>query len=182
MRKKSIIPGLAGCALALSILPALAADVDDYQKCLLKVSANDLEAKVEFQTDLAGLVIEANPELGNLASLNRDLQIGLAKARNMKLNYLIEDDVARLVSASGLTRFAKFDWSARDDADLGALKPEFSALLDQLDILAEENSDNPAWPDLRARFVELQEGKEFQKILERFIDQQEKAGQRLEKC
>lgn len=182
MRKNSIILGLAVSALALSFLPALAADVDDYQKCLLKVSAADLKAKVKFQTDLSGLVIEANPGLGNLASLNRELQIGLAKVRNMKLNYLIEDDVARLVSASGLTRFTNFDWTFVDDADLGALKPEFSALLDQLDILAEENNDNPAWPDLRARFVELQEGKEFQKILERFIEQQEKAGQRLEKC
>lgn len=179
MRKNSIVLGLTVGLFAFSSFPALA---DDYQKCLLKVSADDLEAKIEFQTELAGLVIEANPELGNLASLNRDLQIGLAKARNMKLNYLINDDIARLVSASGLNRFTNFDWSAQDDAILEALNPEFSALLDQVDVLAEENSDNPAWPDLRARFVELQGGKEFQKILENFIEAQEKAGQRLENC
>lgn len=179
MKKISFILGLTASAFALF---PLSAQADDYQKCLLKVSEADLEAKVDFQTSLAGLVIEDHPGLGNLASLNRDLQIGLARARNMKLNYLINDDIARLVSASGLTRFTNFDWSARDDADLGTQNPEFSALLDQVDILAEKNNDNPNWPDLRAKFIELQAGKDFQKILERFIDQQEKAGQRLENC
>ena len=182
MKKKLSILGLTVGAFALSIMPALAADLDNYQKCLLKVSEADLKAKVEFQTSLADLIFEDHPGLGNLASLNRDLQMGLARARNMKLNYLIEDDIARLVSASGLTRFTNFDWTARDDADLGDLNPEFSALLDQVDILAEKNNENPAWSDLRAKFVELQAGKDFQKILERFIKQQEKAGQRLENC
>jgi len=179
MKKISLILGLTAGLFALSSGAALA---DDYQKCLLKVSKADLEAKIEFQTGLADLIIEDYPGLGNLAILNRDLQIGLAQARNLKLTYLIEDDVARLVSASGLTRFTNFDWSAQDDADLEALNPEFSGLLDQVDILAEKNNDNPAWPDLRAKFVELQAGKDFQKILENFIKEQEKAGQRLEGC
>lgn len=179
MKKLFLALGLAPLFLVGLSQAALS---DDYQKCLLKVSNNYLEARIEFQTELANLIIEDLPGLGNLAILNRDLQIGLARARNMKLNYLIEDDVARLVSASGLTRFTNFDWTAQDDADLGDLNPDFSALLDQLDVLAEDNNNNPNWPELRAKFGELQNGKEFQKILEKFIEEQEKAGHRLENC
>jgi len=161
---------------------ARADEFEPYRKCLLKVSAETLEAKIEFQTGLADLISAESPDLGALAALSRDLQIALAKARHTNLDYLIREDLPRLVSASGLIRFLNFDWQPEDEAALQAEDETYVALLDQIKVLGEESNANETWPELRERFINIQEGKDFQKILERFNDRQAKTEKRLENC
>lgn len=177
---KNLLPALL---LGIILIPAAQSDeYDGYRKCLARAGAEDLEAKIEFQNQLAELIADETPGLGALALLNRDLQIAMAKSRHIKLDYLIENDLTRLVSASGLTRFNNFDWQREDEALLQAVNEDYVALLAQIKTLGEENNDHPAWPELRARFIDLQNGKAFGEIMEDFEKAREKAAERLEKC
>ncbi len=169
--------------MGLLLPPAAVADeYDDYRKCLLKVSDEALDAKIAFQTGLAGLITEKDPALGVLANISRDLQVSLARARKFQLDYVIQKDLPRLISASGLTRFMNFGWTRDDEAALQAADQEYAALLGQIETLGRESEANPSWPALRAMFVELQQSKEFRKVLDHLNEDQGKAAKRLEGC
>lgn len=172
-------------AVTLGILvagPALAQPTDALKACLIKVAEQDLAAKVDFQNGLAHLVGETHPEFSELVGLNRDLQVALARAREIRLAYLIDKDPVRFVKASSLTRFSNFEWIGTDEDALAAQNPDYAALMEQIETMTAENEVHKDWDGLRAAFTELQQGDEFMKIFETYNAARAKAEERLEAC
>ena len=114
-------------ALVLGCIGAETAHGNNLKNCIATVAEIDLSAKLAFQDGMRDFIVAEAPEYGDLARLNRDLQVGLAQSRYRRLQYLMFTDPARLRIDGTVSKLMNFDWSATDDAGLSATSKSFAA-------------------------------------------------------
>lgn len=135
-------------ALLLTAGPARAGEAE--RACIAGPVAADLAAKVAFQDGMRDLMATARPDLADLITLNRDLQVALAEARALRLDWLALEDPDRLrpLSADG-TPWRGFAWDEADEVALRAADPRYLTLSTQAQALATRSDGHPDWPALR---------------------------------
>lgn len=139
---------------------------DPLADCLRAPLADDLTAKVVFQDALRDLIAVQRPDLGALAALNRDLQVTLAKARTIRLDWLAAADPDRLrpLSADG-TPWRSFAWEREDEAALRDVDARYTTVSIRADALTRRSDGHPDWPALRAHMRTTLSGDDRFRIL-----------------
>jgi hypothetical protein len=129
---------------------AAAAGADDLTACLRAPLADDLAAKVAFQDGMRDLTATDRPALAGLATLNRDLQVALAEARAVRLDWLAAEDPERLrpLSDAGAP-WRSFAWDRGDERALRKADPRYTTIAVRAAALAERSDGHPDWPAVR---------------------------------
>lgn len=129
-----------------------------------------IKAKLTFQNDLADFLTVSNPEFKDLILTSRDLQITMAKMRQLKYYYLLKNGPGKISRDQGTTDWANFDWREEDNKKLLNTSPEYVALTKNKDILVKKNQGNPDWPVARKAFAEAMKRQEYKKIFKTLMD------------
>lgn len=142
-------------ALFLVVLfgaPASAAPAPRAEKftaCVEKAAAVDFAGKEAFQTALHDLVVSRASRFETVSSVNRDLQIAMARAQTLRIIFLAARSPARITTGEGLSKFTNFGWSQDDTAVLAKQSREYRALESTIWALGEQNNGHPDWPAFR---------------------------------
>jgi hypothetical protein len=129
-----------------------------------------IEAKISFQSELAQLFLDSNPEYKELILVSRDLQVTLARMRRLEYYYLLEHDSGRIVRDRGTARWSNFQWSEEDRTNRMKESPVYATLIAEKIVLEEKNRDNPDWPAARQAFAELMTTAQYRAIVKRLTD------------
>lgn len=125
-------------------------------------------AKKRHQFDLANLITDKRPELAGVARLQRDQQYAMIEMRNMKFQYLLENEPDRLVWDEGLSTLANFDWTEEDTELLRASNPDFAVLERWTRFNSERLSAHPKLPEAARYVEELHREKHYLLMIARF--------------
>ncbi len=169
--------------LLLTFAKAAPVAADPYTTCLGEVANADLEAKTAYQRGLRDLIVDRKPEFAELADINRDLQVLLARMRFERLNYLLTTAPERVDGKNGLSRFRNFNWTQEDLERLTATSAGYQEQSERLELLKSQNQGHPGWPEMRS-FVRngMSEGGAFAQITADFIEQTAAIEARLAGC
>jgi hypothetical protein len=125
-------------------------------------------AKKRFQFDLSRLLAGTWPELEGVARLQRDQQFAMIELRNMKFQYLLENDPDRIILDDGLSAFANFDWTEEDDEALREANADFAKLQRWAAMNDQRLSDHPKFPAAQERLERLQREEHFRSMHDSF--------------
>ena len=176
-------PFLRGPIFALALLCSATAQAESLADCAGKISAEYLTARIQYQDQTRDLIVKNKPEFSALAKINRDLQVGMAKGRHAKLQYLLGSDPKRLVTGEGMSKFTNFDWSADDQKVFLQSTAEYKNLEEKIARLKEKNNDHPDWPKMRKYFREqLAPKPEYQNLQKDLFLNSDRLGEELNKC
>ena len=81
------------------------AQADDFRDCVAIVAMSDFTTKKAFQVGLNELIENERSDLKEIANLNMNLQIALARSRRMQLSFLL-----RSFPTSPSTRYSDLPW------------------------------------------------------------------------
>ena len=125
-------------------------------------------AQKRLQFDLARLLAHKWPELEGVANLQRDQQFAALELRSRKFQYLLEHAPDRIVMDEGLTAFAEFEWTEKDDDKLLATDPSFAKLQQWAEMNAERLSRHPQLAAAGESLLVLQRDEYYLLVIERF--------------
>jgi hypothetical protein len=125
-------------------------------------------AEKRLQFDLSKLISDKRPELGGVARLQRDQHFATIEMRNMKFQYLLENDPERLVLDEGLSELANLEWTEEDAEALRASNPDFAVLERWVKINGERLSEHPKLPATARCVEELHREEHYRSMIERF--------------
>ncbi|NKB49902.1 MAG: hypothetical protein GKS02_11155 [Alphaproteobacteria bacterium] len=151
MRSKSLAAPLA-IALTIPFATVNTAEAEILPDCVRAAATANLDAKTQYQRDLRDLIVTQRPEFEALATINQDLQIGLAQSRRAKYDYLLDHDRERIDTSNGISRFSNFRWSLTENENFKADDSSYRDLEARVDGLQEQSTDHPDWPALREFF------------------------------
>ena len=152
-------------AAFLSLAPLAQSQENALAFCVRELAERDLAGKTAFQQGVRELIATTKPEFEELADLNMEFQIDLARARAAQLGFLAERGPERVDMAS-LAKFRNFDWSAADDAALAAQDPGAGVLPARIADLRGKSDGHRDWPKLREFMrAELMPGSAFRALM-----------------
>ena len=125
-------------------------------------------AQKRLQFDLARLLAYKWPELEGVANFQRDQQFAALELRNKKFQYLLKHSPERIVMDEGLTAFAEFEWTEKDDDKLLATDPSFAKLQQWAEMNAERLSRHPQLAAAGESLLVLQRDEYYLLVIERF--------------
>jgi hypothetical protein len=164
-RSKSILVITAAALVAGLIAPLSVSAIEGEVTAVWK---DYVVAQKRLQFDLARLLSHKWPELEGIANLQRDQQFAALELRNKKFQYLLEHTPDRIVMDQGLTAFAEFEWTERDDDELRATDPGFAKLQQWAETNAERLSRHPQLAAAGESLLALQRDEYYLLVIQRF--------------
>ena len=122
------------------------------------------QAQIEFQRQLADLLLTHAPEYKPLIITSRELQIAMIKARQRRYYFLLANKPDQVIRDQGQSRWVNFEWTEEQEEQLLESDQGYAALRATEDALKERNQDHPHWPPLRAVFTQVVKTEEYQRI------------------
>jgi len=177
--------GILFLALVAASAPAplASAQGDGFNACVREAAASDLAAKTAFQKGFFDLIVAGRPEFEALASLNRDLQLALARSHHRKFDYLLLHRREAIRTDGTLSAFRNFDWTEQDEAALRRESEDYRVLADRIAQLRGRNDGHPDWPELRAFFkAEMANGPGYRDLLTALQEDDKTVAAILESC
>jgi hypothetical protein len=154
----SVVAGLAAPAAVPASTPGgLSAVWNDYAV-----------AQKRFQYDLAKLLEDGWPQLGEVAGLQRDLQFALIELNNLRFQFLLENDPDRLVIDQGLDTFVEFEWTEKDGRALRDQDERYAKLERWVEKFTNELSDHPRLSEADHSIGQLHYNQHYRTMIVRY--------------
>ncbi|MGH1479288.1 MAG: hypothetical protein ACRBM6_11335 [Geminicoccales bacterium] len=155
----------------------------EYKECVAVVAVSDAESKIKFQKSLRDLTVRENRRFAELANLNMELQVALAKSRRIRLLHLLRTDTTRLNTTGSMSKFTNFGWSAEDTARLAETDAQFEAITQKISELKSTIKGHPDWPALHKFVLEvLNKHSEFATLIAQLNKARDLGARRLGDC
>ena len=126
------------------------------------------QAQRQWQQELADFLSSQRPDLNEVITASRDLQLALIDRRSLEFHYLLATHPERIVIDQGISRFANFHWTDQDGLALSRNNPDYAVAVKRVELLRQRSDSNPLWSALREANRSLANQPEYQKIYARF--------------
>jgi len=137
--------------------------------------------QIEWQDNLANLLLKELPEAKEIILIQRDLQITFIQMAKEKYYYLLQNYPSRIIRNRGQTQWANFDWTKDDEKKLLEISEAYRNLKSTKESLEEKNQGHPMWPKLRESFGAIQKTEEYQEKYKKLIESLEEIDNLLKK-
>jgi hypothetical protein len=136
------------------------------------------QAQRQWQQELADFLLSQRPDLNEVITASRDLQLALIDRRSLEFHYLLATHPERIVIDRGISQFANFHWTDQDGLALSRNNPDYAIAVNRVELLRQRTDANPQWPALREANRHLANLPDYQKVYARF-EQRLKAAEKL---
>jgi len=122
------------------------------------------KAQRQFQNDLYVLVVSEHPEVKEVLSISRDLQIAYTQRSDMRYHFLCNNHPDR-IHPETYDDILNFEWTKDDEKALSSNSDEYSNLIKKVEALNTKNQCHPDWPKARQLFQnKFNNDKRFHKL------------------
>ena len=159
LREYDMRSTIVATLLILGIIasPSLARDVAPWEQ--------KINAQIQFQKDLAGLLLNKAPEFQEIIILARELQITMYEMRRQHYLFLITRHPGRIDPDKDLN----FEWTAADEDNLTKSNRDYAILKVRKKELQARSQGHPMWKPAREVFKEVRKTEEFRRIYNRLM-------------
>lgn len=109
-------------------------------------------AQKRFQRELAELIAQTNPELKEVAMMDRDAKLAEVDLAAARFRYLLNNTPLRVARDKGLAAFVNFQWTEQDSETLRQADPEALKTEQLVGTLTEQANKHPKYDECRVYY------------------------------
>jgi hypothetical protein len=126
-------------------------------------------AKIHFQNELYQFIVSADPNLKEVTSISRDLQIAYTQRSDMRYHYLCKNHPDRIHPKTHKD-ILNFEWTEDDEKILLSSSNEYANKIKKVNALKAKNQGHPDWPRAREVFKnKIENSNRYQQLMDELL-------------